>query len=70
MKAVLVIDMLEDFFVDGRLKEVRRDLTARVNTLTYRARNANLPVIWIRQEFREDLEERPQTDGHSEGTTW
>jgi nicotinamidase-related amidase len=55
MKAVLVIDMLEDFFREGPLAAIRKELTERINTLTSRARSAGVPVIWVRQEFREDL---------------
>lgn len=57
MRAILVIDMLEDFFGEGRLKAVRQELTQRINVLTSRARTAGLPVIWVRQEFRDDLED-------------
>ena len=57
MKALLIIDMLEDFFREGPLKAIRKELTGRINTLTLRARNMGIPVIWVRQEFREDLED-------------
>ena len=55
MKAVLVIDMLEDFFAGGPCKSMRVDLTDRINTLTSSARRHGVPVIWVRQEFQEDL---------------
>ena len=57
MKALLIIDMLEDYFGDGPLKEMRKNLTGRINTLITGARKAEIPIIWVRQEFREDLED-------------
>ena len=57
MKAVLIIDMLEDFFREGALKSIRKELTERINALTSRARSVGVPVVWVRQEFREDLED-------------
>ena len=53
--ALLVIDMLEDFFVDGPLAAARARLTAAVNELIRKARRRNVPVIWVRQEFERDL---------------
>lgn len=53
--AVLVIDMLEDFFRDGPLRTARGALTTRINTLTARARASGIPIIWVRQAFRDDL---------------
>ena len=55
MKALLVIDMLEDFFREGPLKEIRDDITNNINTLVKDCRERDIPVIWVRQEFREDL---------------
>ena len=57
MKALLVIDMLEDFFGEGPLEAIRKELTDRINTLTSRVRIAGIPVVWVHQEFREDLED-------------
>lgn len=57
MKALLVIDMLEDFFEDGPLCEAREELTSSINRLLLAARTAKLPIIWVRQEFRDDLED-------------
>jgi len=57
MKAILVIDMLEDFFREGPLEAIRKELCGRINTLTSWARREGVPVIWVRQEFREDLED-------------
>jgi len=55
MKILLVIDMLEDFFREGLLHEKRSDLTANINTLVKQCRERDVPVVWIRQEFKEDL---------------
>lgn len=55
MQAVLVIDMLEDYFRGGPLRAARATLTGRINALTAQARQAGVPVIWVRQAFREDL---------------
>lgn len=57
MKAVLVIDMLEDFFQDGPLRRAREGLTTHINALTAEARKEEIPVIWARQEFRDDLDD-------------
>ena len=57
MRALLIIDMLEDFFEDGPLRDVREDLCANINKLVVWARGKNVPVIWVRQEFRPDLED-------------
>ncbi|MEM7017899.1 MAG: isochorismatase family cysteine hydrolase [Pseudomonadota bacterium] len=53
--AIIIIDMLEDFFRDGPLLDIRSELTAQINRLTRWGRAKNLPVIWIRQAFKEDL---------------
>ncbi|MGB1247848.1 MAG: cysteine hydrolase family protein [Chitinophagales bacterium] len=53
--AVLVIDMLNDFFRDGRLKDNRYKLCNNINTLLSAARKQNLEIFWVRQIFKEDL---------------
>ena len=55
MKALLVIDMLEDFFRDGFLKDIRVEITSSINKLVVECRAREVPVIWVRQEFKEDL---------------
>ena len=55
MNALLVIDMLNDFFRDGPLAEQRAELTKNVNRLVSRARSDGIPIIWVRQEFEPDL---------------
>ena len=57
MKALLIIDMLEDFFKEEPLRAIRKELTERINNLITGARKAGIPIIWIRQEFRQDLED-------------
>lgn len=55
MKAVLVIDMLEDYFSEGPLKAIRTEISQRINKLTHQLRSKDIPIIWVRQEFHEDL---------------
>ena len=55
MKALLVIDMLEDFFREGTLRERRAALVDSINRLIRWARAGGIPVIWVRQEFAADL---------------
>ena len=55
MKAILVIDMLEDYFSKDPLKSMRPELTRQINKLTEKARSNQVPIIWVRQEFQEDL---------------
>jgi nicotinamidase-related amidase len=53
--AILIIDVLQDFFNEGRLKDHRSQLTSNINSLTEFARTNQTPVIWVRQEFKDDL---------------
>lgn len=53
--AVIIIDALEDFFKEGLLKEHRITLANHINELVDFARNHNVSVIWVRQEFKADL---------------
>ncbi|HYV95876.1 MAG TPA: isochorismatase family cysteine hydrolase [Gemmatimonadaceae bacterium] len=54
--ALLVIDMLVDFFErQPVLAAARARLVAATNELTRAFRGAGRPVIWVRQEFRPDL---------------
>jgi nicotinamidase-related amidase len=54
-KAVLIIDMLNDFFLEGRLKEQRKQLCQNINSVIAWARKNKIKIIWIRQEFKQDL---------------
>jgi len=53
--AILIIDMLQDFFEEGRLMNHRKKLTTSINELVNIGRENNLPIIWVRQEFKDDL---------------
>jgi nicotinamidase-related amidase len=58
-KALIIIDLLQDFFKDGLLAEHRKKLVASVNELVDVAHEKNMPVIWIRQEYAADLSDAP-----------
>ena len=54
--ALLVIDMLNDFFRrDAHLAEQRPRLVEAINALVETFRRQDQPVIWVRQEFAPDL---------------
>src|SRR5215510_4489356 len=53
--AILIIDMLNDFFADHRLSARRKELCEKINELIDWGRKNELTIIWVRQEFREDL---------------
>lgn len=56
--ALIVIDMLLDFFEQSdSLAAQRASLVARINRLSRAFRDHAQPVIWIRQEFRPDLQD-------------
>lgn len=52
---ILIIDMLNDFFIDGRLKDRRNELCGKINALLDWGRKNKLKIIWVRQEFKQDL---------------
>lgn len=55
---LIVIDMLEDFFEPpSGLANSRAHLVARINELVGAFRRHEHPIVWVRQEFREDLED-------------
>ncbi len=55
---LLVIDMLADFFEQSPvLSGLRAGLVSRTNRLVRAFREHGQPVIWVRQEFRMDLED-------------
>ena len=53
--SLLVVDVLNDFFKTGRLVENKAILFQHINELIGWARKMNIPIIWIRQEFLNDL---------------
>ncbi len=53
--AILLIELLEDYFRDGRLKANRSILASHINALTSVGRAHHLPIIWVRQVFKADL---------------
>lgn len=54
--ALLIIDMLNDFFRQHTsLAEQRPRLVASINTLVEAFRHHGQPVLWVRQEFAPDL---------------
>lgn len=58
---LLVIDMQQDFFrLHASLEQQRPGLVAHVNELVRAFREHAQPVIWVRQEFRNDLSDAPR----------
>lgn len=53
--AVILIDLVEDFFVKGLSVEDRARIIKNTNALTKVARDKNIPIIWVKQEFKADL---------------
>lgn len=58
-KALLVIDLLQDFFKKGLLAEHQQKLVSFVNELVDVGHKQNIPVIWVRQEYKTDLSDAP-----------
>ena len=58
-KALLVIDLLQEFFEEGLLAEHRQKLITSVNELVDVAHERDVPVIWVRQEYKADLSDAP-----------
>src|SRR5690625_5848592 len=52
---VLVVDLLEDFFIQPPLSGMRAELVAATRELTAWARGQGHPVVWVRQGFEHDL---------------
>jgi len=53
--ALMVIDMQNDFFRKAALKNKRRKLCEGINNLIVSLRKDKVPIVWIRQEFKNDL---------------
>lgn len=57
--ALLIIDMQNDFFQAGPLAERKDALVTNINQLVAAARESDTPIIWIRQEYEQDLSDAP-----------
>ena len=55
----VIIDMQEDFFSHERLQKNRHHLTSKINELAAFSRKMNIPVVWVKQEYAEDLRDAP-----------
>jgi len=54
--AIIVIDMLNDFFdKDKNLQSKKIELCNAINELVNIGRKKHIPIIWVRQEFKQDL---------------
>ena len=53
--ALLVIDVLNDFFRKEPLSGRRSELVSAINHLVVGFRKCGQPIIWVRQEFNSDL---------------
>jgi maleamate amidohydrolase len=53
--ALLIIDLCRDFFKDGHLQASQDRLCRATNALSKYFRKSGYPVIWVRQEFKNDL---------------
>jgi nicotinamidase-related amidase len=53
--ATIIIDMQNDFFKHSRLHANKQKLTDSINDLVRFSRKEKIPVIWARNEFKEDL---------------
>ncbi|MBU1165072.1 cysteine hydrolase [Patescibacteria group bacterium] len=58
-KALLIIDLLQEYFNKGLLADHKQKLTISVNELVDTAHQQNIPVIWVRQEYKADLSDAP-----------
>ena len=65
--AALIIDMQADFFAHDRLSRRRTALAERINGLVAICREAGVPVIWVRQEWANDLSDA-MLDAKRKGT--
>lgn len=57
--AILVIDMAGDMFSHQMLSGQRAGLVSAINALTQAARGSGYPVVWVRQEYKDDLSDAP-----------
>lgn len=53
--AIAIVDVQRDFFNDRAMVREKGCLVEKINELTRIARTNNIPIIWVRQEFKLDL---------------
>ena len=53
--------MQEDLFKKERLKKHRKKLVKNINDLIHACRSKNLPIIWVRTQYEDDLSDAPVT---------
>ena len=53
--AITIVDVQRDFFKDPDIVQEKDRLVEKIKELTCMARSNNLPIIWVRQEFKEDM---------------
>lgn len=59
-EVLLVIDLIEDYFdraiwPESAIPDARSRLVEATNSLVAHCRRAEVPVVWVRQEFSEDM---------------
>jgi nicotinamidase-related amidase len=59
---IIIVDVLQDFFEEKRLNKHQKKLTKNINELVNFGHSKNIPVIWVRQEFENDLSDAPLGD--------
>lgn len=58
--ALIIIDMLNAYFAEGAsLHQSKDSLVTNINELVDYVRKIEIPVIWVRQEYKEDLSDAP-----------
>jgi nicotinamidase-related amidase len=57
--AIVVVDMVADMFIPPELAAQRDGLVTAINKLLAHGREAGHLIVWVRQEFAEDLSDAP-----------
>jgi maleamate amidohydrolase len=57
--AIVVVDMVVDMFIPPELAAQRDSLVTAINELLVHGREAGHLIVWVRQEFAEDLSDAP-----------
>ncbi|MFA5211335.1 MAG: cysteine hydrolase [Patescibacteria group bacterium] len=57
--ALIIIDLQEDFFKDKFLAKKRKKISNSVNKLVKIVRSKKIPIIWVKQEYENDLSDAP-----------